>query len=175
MWMRHVGGHNRWKDSSSQLNTQSNRYVVQLGGSIAQWTDGQERLQLGIMAGYGNEKSSTTSSVSGYKSKGAISGYSTGLYGTWQQNDGNDTGAYVDTWIQYGWFNNTVNGEKLAAESWKSRGFTGSVEAGYTFKAGEFTGSRGSHYDWYIQPQSQLTWMNVRAGEHKEKRHESSA
>ncbi|EFC0652081.1 autotransporter outer membrane beta-barrel domain-containing protein [Escherichia coli] len=169
MWMRHVGGHNRWKDSSSQLNTQSNRYVVQLGGSIAQWTDGQERLQLGIMAGYGNEKSSTTSSVSGYKSKGAISGYSTGLYGTWQQNDGNDTGAYVDTWIQYGWFNNTVNGEKLAAESWKSRGFTGSVEAGYTFKAGEFTGSQGSHYDWYIQPQSQLTWMNVRAGEHKEK------
>ncbi|EIZ4568895.1 TPA: autotransporter outer membrane beta-barrel domain-containing protein [Escherichia coli] len=169
MWMRHVGGHNRWKDSSSQLNTQSNRYVVQLGGSIAQWTDGQERLQLGIMAGYGNEKSSTTSSVSGYKSKGSISGYSTGLYGTWQQNDGNDTGAYVDTWIQYGWFNNTVNGEKLAAESWKSRGFTGSVEAGYTFKAGEFTGSQGSHYDWYIQPQSQLTWMNVRAGEHKEK------
>lgn len=43
--------------------------------------------------------------------------------------------------IQYGWFNNTVNGEKLAAESRKSRGFTGSVEAGYTFKAGEFIGS----------------------------------
>lgn len=97
MWMRHIGGHNRWKDSSSQLNTQSNRYVVQLGGSIAQWTDGQDRLQLGIMAGYGNEKSSTTSSLSGYKSKGAINGYSTGLYGTWQQNDGNDNGAYVDT------------------------------------------------------------------------------
>lgn len=95
--MRHIGGHNRWKDSSSQLNTQSNRYVVQLGGSIAQWTDGQDRLQLGIMAGYGNEKSSTTSSLSGYKSKGAINGYSTGLYGTWQQNDGNDNGAYVDT------------------------------------------------------------------------------
>ena len=169
MWMRHIGGHNRWKDSSSQLNTQSNRYVVQLGGSIAQWTDGQDRLQLGIMAGYGNEKSSTTSSLSGYKSKGAINGYSTGLYGTWQQNDGNDNGAYVDTWIQYGWFNNTVNGEKLAAESWKSRGFTGSVEAGYTFKAGEFTGSQGSHYDWYIQPQSQITWMNVRASEHTEK------
>ncbi|EHJ8506378.1 autotransporter outer membrane beta-barrel domain-containing protein [Salmonella enterica subsp. diarizonae serovar 47:k:z53:[z84]] len=169
MWMRHIGGHNRWKDSSSQMNTQSNRYVVQLGGSIAQWADGQDLLQLGIMAGYGNEKSSTTSSLSGYKSKGSINGYNTGLYGTWQQNDGNDTGAYVDTWIQYGWFDNTVNGEKLAAESWKSRGFTGSVEAGYTFKTGEFTGSQGSHYDWYIQPQSQLTWMNVKASEHTEK------
>ncbi len=40
------------------------------------------------------------------------------------------------------------------------------MEAGYTFKAGEFTGSQGSHYDWYIQPQSQITWMNVRASEH---------
>ncbi|HAX5284119.1 TPA: autotransporter outer membrane beta-barrel domain-containing protein, partial [Escherichia coli] len=27
----------------------------------------------------------------------------------------------------------------------------------------------GSHYDWYIQPQSQITWMNVRASEHTEK------
>lgn len=31
MWMHHEGGHNRWRDSSSQLETQSNRYVLQLG------------------------------------------------------------------------------------------------------------------------------------------------
>ncbi|MDM3518335.1 autotransporter outer membrane beta-barrel domain-containing protein, partial [Citrobacter sp. Ca225] len=41
LWMRHVGGHNRFKDSSGQISTQSNRYVMQLGGDIAQWsTDG---------------------------------------------------------------------------------------------------------------------------------------
>lgn len=169
MWMRHVGGHNRWKDSTSQLSTQSNRYAVQLGGNIAQWTGGQDRLQLGIMAGYGNEKSTTTSSLSGYKSRGSINGYSTGVYGTWQQNYGEDTGAYVDTWLQYNWFDNSVSGERLASESWKSRGFTASTEAGYTLKTGEFTGSKGSHYDWYIQPQSQVTWMNVRARDHIEK------
>ena len=46
--------------------------------------------------------------------------------------------------------------------------YLGSVEAVIPLKAGEFTGSC-SHYDWYIQPQSQITWMNVRASEHTEK------
>lgn len=30
MWMRHEGGHNRWRDGTGQLKTQGNRYVVQL-------------------------------------------------------------------------------------------------------------------------------------------------
>ncbi|MDM3523652.1 autotransporter outer membrane beta-barrel domain-containing protein, partial [Citrobacter sp. Ca226] len=58
LWMRHVGGHNRFKDSSGQISTQSNRYVMQLGGDIAQWsTDGLDRWHLGLMAGYANSKS----------------------------------------------------------------------------------------------------------------------
>nr|WP_089679369.1 autotransporter outer membrane beta-barrel domain-containing protein [Escherichia coli] len=28
MWMRHEGGHNRWRDGTGQLKTQGNRYVV---------------------------------------------------------------------------------------------------------------------------------------------------
>ncbi len=35
MWMRHEGGHNRWRDGTGQLKTQGNRYVVQLGGDIS--------------------------------------------------------------------------------------------------------------------------------------------
>lgn len=31
MWMRHEGGHNRWRDGSGQLKTQGNRYVLQMG------------------------------------------------------------------------------------------------------------------------------------------------
>ncbi|HAS1742909.1 autotransporter outer membrane beta-barrel domain-containing protein [Enterobacter hormaechei] len=168
MWMRHVGGHNVWKDGSSQLNTQSNRYVLQLGGDIAQWTDGKDRLHLGVMGGYGNEKSSTTSSLSHYKSRGTVNGYSLGMYATWQQNEGEESGAYVDTWAQYSWFDNTVKGEQLAQETWKSSGITASAEAGYTFNAGKFKGSHGSEYNWYIQPQAQITWMNVRSEDHRE-------
>lgn len=32
LWMRNVGGHTRFKDGSGQLKTQSNSYVLQLGG-----------------------------------------------------------------------------------------------------------------------------------------------
>uniref|UniRef100_UPI0011A537F8 autotransporter outer membrane beta-barrel domain-containing protein n=1 Tax=Yersinia bercovieri TaxID=634 RepID=UPI0011A537F8 len=38
MWLRNLGGHTRFRDSSGQLKTQSNRYVMQLGGDIAQWS-----------------------------------------------------------------------------------------------------------------------------------------
>ncbi|MGC6744501.1 autotransporter outer membrane beta-barrel domain-containing protein [Escherichia coli] len=38
MWMRHVGGHERSRAGDGQLNTQANRYVLQLGGDLAQWS-----------------------------------------------------------------------------------------------------------------------------------------
>lgn len=169
MWMRHEGGHNRWHDASGQLKTQSNRYVVQLGGDIAQWGWGKtDRWHLGVMAGYGNDHSSTDAARTGYRSKGSVNGYSTGLYATWYADDETHNGAYLDTWAQYGWFNNYVKGDGLQGESWKSKGLTASLETGYTWKAGEFSGSKGSLNEWYIQPQAQIVWMGVKADKHRE-------
>ncbi|HFT2029783.1 TPA: autotransporter outer membrane beta-barrel domain-containing protein [Escherichia coli] len=169
MWMRHEGGHNRWHDASGQLKTQSNRYVVQLGGDIAQWGWGKtDRWHLGVMAGYGNDHSSTDAARTGYRSKGSVNGYSTGLYATWYADDETHKGAYLDTWAQYGWFNNYVKGDGLQGESWKSKGLTASLETGYTWKAGEFSSSQGSLNEWYIQPQAQIVWMGVKADKHRE-------
>lgn len=91
MWMRHVGGHERFRTGDGQLNTQANRYVLQLGGDLAQWSSTQDRWHLGVMAGYANQHSNTQSNHVGYKSDGRISGYSAGLYATWYQNDANIT------------------------------------------------------------------------------------
>ncbi len=169
MWLRNVGGHTRWRSESGQLNTQSNRYVMQLGGDLAQWSsDGLDRIHLGMMAGYGHQHSNTTSSRTEYKSKGSLNGYSTGLYGTWYQNDADKNGLYVDGWAQYNWFNNTVKGEDLSKESYKSKGFTASLESGYTHKLGEFAGSLGTNNEWFVQPKAQVTWMGVKANEHIE-------
>jgi outer membrane autotransporter protein len=169
MWLRQVGGHNRWKDSSGQISTQSNRYVMQLGGDIAQWsTDGLQRWHLGVMAGYGKNNSNSHSNVTGYHSKGTVDGYSAGLYATWYQNDETQQGMYLDSWAQYGWFNNDVKGQDIQGESYKSSGITASLEAGYTHKLGEFTGSQGSLNEWYIQPQAQAIWMGVMADDHRE-------
>lgn len=169
MWMRQVGGHNNWRDNSGQLKTQSNRYVIQIGGDIARWsTDGLDRWHLGIMAGYGHDSSRTRSSATGYSSKGSVNGYSVGTYATWYANDTDHSGLYTDTWLQYSWFNNDVNGEGLASESYRSRGLTASAEAGYTQKLTEFTCSKGSRNEWFIQPQAQITLMDVRADDHRE-------
>ena len=169
LWLRQVGRHNNWRDSSGQLKTQSNSYVAQLGGDVAQWsTDGLNRGHLGLMTGYANSHSQTHSSVTGYDSKGSISGYSAGVYGTWFANDADKSGLYVDSWLQYSWFNNHVNGGGLARESYKSKGLTASLETGYTLKMGEFTGSKGTLNEWFIQPQAQATWMGVEADKHRE-------
>ncbi|WP_443006169.1 MULTISPECIES: autotransporter outer membrane beta-barrel domain-containing protein [unclassified Serratia (in: enterobacteria)] len=166
LWLRNEGGHNRSRTTDGQLKTQANRYVVQLGGEVAQWSyNGADRLHLGLMAGYGNSKSTTVSQVSGYNAKGSIDGYSTGIYGTWYANDADKVGLYVDSWAQYSWFNNSVDGQGLASEEYKSKGVTASVESGYTFKVGENTAQNATYF---VQPKIQLTWMGVKADDHRE-------
>lgn len=166
LWMRNVGGHTRFKDSSGQLSTQSNRYVLQLGGDLAQWsTDGLDRWHLGLMAGYGNNQSNTRSDVSRYHSRGQVTGYSVGLYGTWYANDEHKTGTYLDSWILYNWFNNKVYGQGLANEKYDSDGITASVEGGYSFLMGERSDGRSTYW---LQPKAQLTWMGVKADTHTE-------
>lgn len=165
MWLRNEGGHNRSRDTSGQLKTQSNRYVMQLGGDIAQWSNNDlDRLHLGVMAGYGSSKSNTRSK-SGYQSDGSVDGYTVGVYSTWYANDEDKSGLYVDGWTQYSWFNNTVEGQDLASEEYKSKGVTASVESGYTFKVGE---NAAKNATYFIQPKAQITWMGVKADDHKE-------
>ncbi len=107
------------------------------------------------MAGYANQHSNTQSNRVGYESDGRISGYSAGLYATWYQNDANKTGAYVDSWALYNWFDNSVSSDNRSADDYDSRGVTASVEGGYTFEAGTFSGSEETLNTWYVQPQAQ--------------------
>ncbi len=165
MWLRHVGGHTRFRDNSGQLKTQANRYVLQLGGDIAQWSsDQRDRFHLGIMGGYANQKSNTRNYRSGYRADGSVHGYSLGAYATWLQDNEEKTGAYIDSWMLYSWFDNSVTGQSLAAESYKSKGITASVEAGYTWKLAE----KNKRESYFIQPVAQLTWMGVKADRHHE-------
>lgn len=164
LWMRNVGAHTRFKDGSGQLKTQSNSYVMQLGGDLAQWSsDGLDRWHLGAMAGYANSQNRTRSSLTGYHSRGQVTGYSVGLYGTWYANDADKTGTYVDTWALYNWFDNKVMGQEQAAEKYKSSGITASVEAGYSFKLGE-----NERNSYWLQPKAQVVWMDVQADSHRE-------
>lgn len=164
MWMRNAGGHTRFKDGSGQIGTQSNRYILQIGGDVAQWsTDGLDRWHLGVMGGYANSQSRSKSNLTGYTSRGQVNGYSTGLYGTWYSNDADKSGMYVDTWMLYNWFDNTVSGQGQATEKYKSRGITASLETGYSLKL-----AQRNRDSYWIQPKAQLVWMDVQADNHQE-------
>jgi len=165
LWMRHAGGHNRSKDGSGQLATQANRYVLQLGGDVAQWNmAGENRLHLGVMGGYATQTSRTRNHRNSYAADGSIHGYSAGVYATWLQDNAEKTGAWVDTWALYNWFNNSVNRRSLATERYRSSGVTASVETGYTWKAGE----KNERERYFIQPVAQLIWMDVTADDSRE-------
>ncbi|HHN8460348.1 TPA: autotransporter outer membrane beta-barrel domain-containing protein [Morganella morganii] len=167
LWLRNTGNHNRWRDSGNQLKTRSNSYAVQLGGDIAQWsTDGADRLSWGLMAGYGHNHNKTHASLTGYSSEGDINGYSIGTYGSWFANE-DKSGLYTDVWLQYNWFHNHVHGQGLASESYKSKGVTTSFETGYVLPVNKFSEGHNTS-EWYFQPRARLTWMNVKADNHRE-------
>ncbi|MRT43397.1 autotransporter outer membrane beta-barrel domain-containing protein [Enterobacteriaceae bacterium RIT702] len=155
LWMRNLGGHQQVRDSSGQLKTETNRYVLQLGGDLLTTNN----LHIGAMAGYGNARSNTDSNVTGYRSQGHTTGYNLGVYGTWYQQPEQQTGAYVDSWLQYSWFNNSVNGDHLSAERYQSRGFTASLESGYSWKLGQDRYNNS----YFIEPNAQFIWMGVKA------------
>lgn len=169
MWMRHTGGKTKWRDTSGQLQTQSNRYTLQLGGDVAKWSLGdKDMLSLGVMAGYGHSNSRTHSSMTDYTSKGNTDGYTTGVYATWFANNETKDGLYLDSWAQYNWFDNTINGKDLQTESYKSKGMTASLEAGFTHKVKSQKDGKGAGTDWFIQPQAQVILMDVQADNHQE-------
>ncbi|NDJ55748.1 autotransporter outer membrane beta-barrel domain-containing protein [Enterobacteriaceae bacterium 4M9] len=164
LWMRHVGSHNRFYDESGQLKARTNRYVLQLGVDLAEWSsDGYDRWHVGVMGGYGNAQSNIRSGITGYRADSKVEGYSAGVYATWVESDKDMSGAYVDSWVLYNWFRNTINGEALATEKYDSKGFTASLEAGYTVPM-----TKGERVSSWLQPKVQLTWMDVGADNHRE-------
>lgn len=169
LWLRQVGGHNAWRDSNGQLRTTSHRYVSQLGADLLTggFTD-SDSWRLGVMAGYARDYNSTHSSVSDYRSKGSVRGYSAGLYAIWFADDISKKGAYIDAWAQYSWFKNSVKGDELAYESYSAKGATVSLEAGYGFALNKSFGLEAAKYTWIFQPQAQAIWMGVDHNAHTE-------
>ncbi|MDN6855789.1 autotransporter outer membrane beta-barrel domain-containing protein [Pseudomonas sp. CAN2814] len=163
LWMRNVDGSNRWEDSTGQLKTESNRYVLQLGSDLYRKQTDHGDWVVGVMAGYANGNSTTKSRITGYRSRGQIDGYSLGVYGTWYENKDDENGAYVDSWVLWNDFDAEVRGEQLAKEKYDAKGITASIEAGKTF-----TVAKTESASYYVQPQAQVVYMGVKADSHRE-------
>ncbi|MFP3748166.1 autotransporter outer membrane beta-barrel domain-containing protein, partial [Achromobacter sp. SIMBA_011] len=78
--------------------------------------------------------------------RGSVSGYNVGVYGTWYGSRDILSGPYADAWFMYGAYANSVGGS-LAADSYRSRTVTGSLEAGYSLPFYERGDSR-----FFVEP-----------------------
>ncbi|PNM20071.1 autotransporter outer membrane beta-barrel domain-containing protein [Yersinia enterocolitica] len=162
MWIQTQGGIKQFGKTVDQLNIKGKYYSIQLGGDVAQWDIGtQGSGRIGMLAGMGKATNHSKSNITGYYSNGSVNGYNLGVYATWLTDQQNKTGLYIDTLAQYSWFNNAVNGQKLAEEKYKSSGFTSSIESGYTFNIGST-----EQLSYFIQPNAKITWVGINAQTH---------
>jgi autotransporter family porin len=162
-WARFVAGHVDSSAGAGQLDTDTNNALLQFGSDIVRWSAGDDRYLVGAMAGIGHSFSHTASSITGFRSEGQVNGYSVGVYGTWYQSASQATGWYADTWLQYGHYDNHVNGDFLPQETYHSATFAGSLEAGYAIEV-----ARSEHYGWYVEPQAQIIATSYSGGNHTE-------
>lgn len=150
-WMRAVGANQRTRSRNENLFARNEKYIVQLGADIANWTRNERRLQLGIMGGYGTTATNTEAAGSPWQAHSEVDGYSAGLYGTWYSGGPQKRGGYIDVWALYGWYHNKVQGELLPEVRYDSNEWTASVELGYAFSP--------QHEKWVIEPQAQIAFV----------------
>ncbi|EBE9510369.1 autotransporter outer membrane beta-barrel domain-containing protein, partial [Salmonella enterica] len=169
MWMRIVGGHGKQKMADGQNDTNTTRFVQQIGGDIYSLESNKlGDFYIGLMGGYANAKGKTQNKLSGNHARNSINGYSVGGYGSWYQNGKNSRGAYIDGWLQYNWFKASVKGGDLSYEAYNIKGLTGSIEGGYNFKMKEWSRTGSHTTSFWLQPHMQTIWMGVNPDSHIE-------
>ncbi len=142
-----------------QLSIDGTTSVLQIGSDLLR----RGNAAFGVMLGTGRADSNALSDLTGYSAKGRVRGNAVGIYGTWLQGADGTQGAYIDATLQYGRFDNRVQGIGLAPERYDSRMASASLETGYTFNVWQ-----GAARALYVQPQLQLSHVDFRADRHVE-------
>lgn len=142
-----------------QLSIDGNTSVLQIGSDLLR----RGNAAFGVMLGTGRADSSAVSDLTGYSAKGRVRGRAVGVYGIWLQAADGTQGAYMDANLQYGRFDNRVQGIGLEPEHYDSRAASASLETGYTFNVWQ-----GSTSALYVQPQLQLSHVDFRSDRHVE-------
>ena len=167
VWIRMQGSKNYTTMTDSQLTNRGTYGVVQVGGDLVTWPgSGDHRFHVGLMAGYAHQSTKTRSSDIGLTSKGKLSGYSAGFYAIYMNDNPEATGPYADLWMIYQHFTDKVHASSAAEEEYHSKGWTGSLEAGYTFGLKDWVSASGTQNATRLQLQAQVIRMGVRADEH---------
>ncbi|KFK93110.1 MULTISPECIES: autotransporter outer membrane beta-barrel domain-containing protein [unclassified Serratia (in: enterobacteria)] len=155
LWLRASGYSTKNLNAADDnLPIDMNRQVFQLGGDIFALQQENQEWTLGLMTGYG--RADTESHTANMTSDGRVNGYSVGLYSTWYQDSKNHNGAYIDSWLQYSWFNN-----RASQEDYNSNNFSLSLETGYAFQP-------LPTWELVIEPQLQLIYNDFSTDDYRD-------
>ncbi|HAS9899555.1 TPA: fibronectin-binding autotransporter adhesin ShdA [Salmonella enterica subsp. enterica serovar Typhimurium] len=162
VWARFKAGKAESEAVSGNIDMDSNYSQFQLGGDILAWGNGQQSVTVGVMASYINADTDSTGNRgadgSQFTSSGNVDGYNLGVYATWFADAQTHSGAYVDSWYQYGFYNNSVESGGAGSESYDSTANAVSLETGYRYDIALSNGNTVS-----LTPQAQVVWQNYSA------------
>lgn len=165
-WMRTSGTRTESTAGNNVENT-IDTSMFQLGNDITAWSaNGTDRGHVGFMFGYGYAKTDSYSAVSkegARHSTGKTQGYNTGLYGTWYADSKDMTGLYIDSSLQYSWFDNETKGEGLASQKYDSDLWQASVETGYSALV-----IQNAEKSLYVEPQAQVIYSSMNSDDFNE-------
>ncbi len=162
VWARFKGGKAESSAVGGNVSMDSDYTQFQLGGDLAAWNNGQQSLAVGIMGSYahGNTDSQGNRGANGtqYTASGDVDGYNLGVYATWFADAIHHQGWYIDSWYQYGFYDNTVENGELGSTHYDSSANAISLESGYRY---DFALSKQSSIS--LTPQLQIIWQDYKS------------
>ncbi|HAB6261199.1 TPA_asm: autotransporter outer membrane beta-barrel domain-containing protein, partial [Salmonella enterica subsp. enterica serovar Derby] len=162
VWMRFKAGKAESQAVNGNVDIDSDYSQFQLGGDILTWSDGAQSVTVGLMGSYINASTDSTGNRgadgSQFSANGSVDGYNLGLYATWFADAQSHRGAYIDSWYQYGAYNNSVDNDGLSASRYDSAAHAVSLETGYRYDIALSNRNTVS-----LTPQAQVTWQRYSA------------
>ena len=162
LWIRTYGARDSFTSMHSQVRTKGHSHATQGGVGLMTLGD-QNQFSLGLMAGYGTYNSNSHSRLTQRKAKADLHGYSIGAYATWLEKPSNTHSLYVDSWVQWNHFKNSVKTADDDRNTFKSRGITASLETGKSYLV-----SQNETLSWSVQPQAQVIFQGVKADSYRD-------
>ncbi|ENQ4964056.1 autotransporter-associated beta strand repeat-containing protein [Salmonella enterica subsp. enterica serovar Butantan] len=162
IWMRFKAGKAESQAVNGNVDIDSDYSQFQLGGDILTWSDGAQSVTVGLMGSYINASTDSTGNRgadgSQFSANGSVDGYNLGLYATWFADAQSHRGAYIDSWYQYGVYNNSVDNDGLSASRYDSAAHAVSLETGYRYDIALSNRNTVS-----LTPQAQVIWQRYSA------------
>lgn len=162
IWARFKAGSSDSQAVGGNVDIENNYSQFQLGGDVLAWNNGEQSFTVGIMASYVNATSDSTGNRgadgSQFTADGQVDGYNLGLYASWFADAQTHQGMYIDSWYQYGIYNNSVNNSDAGTQEYDSTAHAVSLETGYRHDIALGNGNTVS-----LTPQAQVVWQNYDA------------